>query len=207
MKKGMLYTISAPSGTGKTTLISELLKNDVLKNLKTSISYTTRKKRLNEKNHFNYYFISKKKFCKMIKRNVFLEYASIFGNYYGTCRTTIENNINSGINTILDIDWQGVYQIKKKISSVSTIFILPPSIIELKNRLYKRGVTNNEDIKKRLSNVINEIKHYFKYDYIIVNDNFKFALRDLKSIICNNYIDINRKKKQFKILNELIKSL
>lgn len=182
MKKGTLYIISAPSGTGKSTLIKKILKDKFLHNIKASISYTTRKKRPNEVNEKNYFFISKKKFSNMVKKHIFLEYAYIFGHYYGTSKIQIEENINSGIDVLLDIDWQGTKKIQKKISSVYAIFILPPSKNELIRRLHIRG-ENQEEIKKRILGAINEIKNCCNYDYVIINDNLEIAFENLKSII------------------------
>ncbi|MGP1930692.1 MAG: guanylate kinase [Arsenophonus sp. ET-YP4-MAG3] len=183
MIQGILYIISAPSGVGKSSLIQALLKIQHLYEIKVSISYTTRKIRPSEKNGENYYFISEKKFQQMIKNNDFLEYASIFGNYYGTSRIVIEKNINNGIDLFLDIDWQGAQQIRKKISLIRTIFILPPSKNELLRRLYRRGQDNKKIIKQRMSQFLAEIKHYNEYDYIIINDDFNTALKNLESII------------------------
>lgn len=183
MKKGVLYIISAPSGTGKSSLIQELLKNNFFMNIKYSISYTTRKKRLNEVNRINYFFVTKDKFKNMIKSGYFIEYSCIFGNYYGTSKFLVEKNINSGIDLLLDMDWRGVKQIKKKISSVCAIFILPPSKKELLRRLRNRGEDKEDVIKNRMKQAEIEIKNYTKYDYIIINDDFTSALENLVHII------------------------
>lgn len=185
MKKGILYIISAPSGTGKSSLIQALLKNKFFINIKYSISYTTRKKRLNEINKVNYFFVTKDKFKRMIESDCFIEYSYIFGDYYGTSKFLVEKNINSGVDLILDIDWKGTEQIKKKISSVCAIFILPPSKKELLRRLIHRGVDKKEVIRYRMKQAEIEIKNYINYDYIIINDNFTSALKNLKSIIRN----------------------
>ncbi|BGI50947.1 MAG: guanylate kinase [Arsenophonus endosymbiont of Ceratovacuna japonica] len=205
MIKGKLYIISAPSGTGKSTLIKALLKIKSLCNMKVSISYTTRAIRPGEKNNKHYYFISKYKFKKMIKNNDFLEYACVFGNYYGTSRIIIEKNINSGINMLLNIDWQGAKQIRQKITSICTIFILPPSKNELLRRLRMRNQDSEEIINKRIKQSVNEIKHYHEYDYIIINNNFNVALEDLKSIIQTEYLNLDHKSQKYNILiNKLL---
>lgn len=208
MKKGTLYIISAPSGTGKSTIIRQLLKSKLLHNLKTSISYTTRKKRLNETNKKNYFFITKKKFIKMIKNKMFLEYVYIFDNYYGTSKIQLEKNINSGFDVLLDIDWKGTQQIQKKMSSVYTIFILPPSKTELFRRLCNRGCDKQEIIKKRMREAIHEIKNYRYYDYVLVNDNLNVVVENLKSIINFNRLSSEFQNKKCDILvNKLLNDL
>lgn len=202
MKKGVLYIISAPSGTGKSSLIRALLKNKFLVNIEYSISYTTRKKRLNEINKINYFFVTKNKFKKMIKSDCFIEYSCVFGDYYGTSKFLVEKNINSGIDLLLDIDCKGLEQIKKKISSVCAIFILPPSKKELLRRLKSRGEDEKEVIEYRMKQAEIEIKNYTKYDYIIINDNFSSALKNLKSIIKNRCLFSKYSKKKFDDLVE-----
>ncbi|MGP1956763.1 MAG: guanylate kinase [Arsenophonus sp. NC-PE1-MAG3] len=183
MFQGTIYIISAPSGAGKSSLIQALLKTQLLYDIQVSISYTTRAIRNGEKNGKHYYFITESKFQKMIKDNDFLEYACVFGNYYGTSRTIIKEIINSGVDIFLDIDWQGAQQICQKIPSARTIFILPPSKNQLLCRLRDRGRDSKKTINQRMTQAIAEMKHYNEYDYIIVNDNFNTALEDLQSII------------------------
>ena len=179
--KGSLIVISSPSGAGKTTITKKLLSTK--KNIVLSISVTTRKPRINEVNKKDYFFVSKKKFNELIKKKSFLEYAKVFDNYYGTLKKNILNNIKQNKITILDIDWQGARQIKKKLAKyTSTIFILPPSIKELKNRLLKRE-KNYHFIKKRMSKAKKEIMHWKEYDYVVVNDNLTKCLNTIRSII------------------------
>ncbi|AXN02103.1 Guanylate kinase [Candidatus Purcelliella pentastirinorum] len=194
MNKGILFIISAPSGTGKSTLIKSLIKKISKYKTKISISYTTRNKRMGELNGKHYYFISRNKFKKMIKNKEFLEYAIIFENYYGTPKKIIKNLLLKGINIFLNINWQGAKQVKKKIKNNISIYIIPPSIKELIKRLKKRGSENQIDIKKRIKQSMKEIKHYIKYDYLIINDKFNVALSDLRNIFISEYKKIKNKE-------------
>ena len=179
--KGSLIVISSPSGAGKTTITKKLVA--AKKNIVLSISVTTRKPRINEVDKKDYFFVTKKKFNELIKKNSFLEYAKVFDNYYGTLKKNILKNIKQNKITILDIDWQGARQIKKKLAKyTNTIFILPPSIKELKNRLLKRE-KNYQFIKKRMSKAKKEIMHWKEYDYVVVNDNLTKCLNVIRSII------------------------
>ncbi|WP_348666647.1 guanylate kinase [Arsenophonus symbiont of Ornithomya chloropus] len=204
MIKGNLYIVSAPSGAGKSTLIKALLKANFFYDMQVSISYTTRKIRPGEKNGKHYYFITKKQFHKMIKNDDFLEYAYVFGNYYGTSRILVEKKLNSGIDLFLNIDWQGSQQIHQKIKNAPSIFIVPPSKNELLRRLNSRGQDIKATIDRRMSQAVNEIKHYKEYDYIIINDDFNTALQDLKSIIRSERL---RSKRQMQKHNTLINKL
>lgn len=192
MIQGTLYIVSAPSGAGKSSLIQALLKTQPLYDTKVSISHTTRAIRPGEKNGEHYYFITESKFQQMIEHNDFLEYACVFGNYYGTSRAVIEEIINSGVDVFLDIDWQGAQQIRKKMPSARTIFILPPSKNELLRRLRGRGQDSEETINRRMEQAVAEMKHYSEYDYIIVNDDFNTALGDLQSIIRSERLRLER---------------
>ncbi|MGP1958605.1 MAG: guanylate kinase [Arsenophonus sp. NC-CH8-MAG3] len=204
MFQGTLYIISAPSGAGKSSLIQALLKTQLLYDTQVSISYTTREIRDGEKNGEHYYFITKSKFQKMIEDNDFLEYACVFGNYYGTSRTIIKEIINSEVDIFLDIDWQGAQQVCQKIPSARTIFILPPSKNQLLCRLRDRGRDSEKIINQRMAQAIAEIKHYNEYDYIIVNDDFNTALGDLECIIRSERL---RSKHQIQRHNTLINKL
>ncbi|CAL4323472.1 Guanylate kinase [Buchnera aphidicola (Thelaxes suberi)] len=204
MKSGICFIISAPSGTGKSSLISSFLSTKWGFNARSSISYTTRSMRPGEKEGQHYYFISKKKFETMINKNIFLEYAVVFNNYYGTSRILIEKMLSEGNDVILDIDWQGARQIRNYFSHSISIFILPPSKLELYNRLKKRGQNTDLDIKHRIKKAVFEISHYKEYDYLIVNDNFTKAVSDLKSIIISHRLSLYYQKYN---IDELIKSL
>lgn len=179
--QGNIFIISAPSGAGKTTLCKEIVK--VLPNLRFSVSYTTRQPRDGEVNGEDYYFIDEKRFREMIGNNEFAEWAEVHGNYYGTSKKVLNDIINSGLDVILDIDVQGAAQIKKNIGGGVYIFVLPPTIEELRRRLDIRGQNRPEEIQRRLERALDEIREYKNYDYVIVNDRFEEALNALKSII------------------------
>lgn len=179
--QGNIFIISAPSGAGKTTLCKEIVK--VLPNLRFSVSYTTRQPRTGEVNGEDYYFIDEKRFREMIGNNEFAEWAEVHGNYYGTSKKVLDDIIDSGLDVILDIDIQGAAQIKKNIEGGVYIFVLPPSIEELRRRLDIRGQNRPDEIQRRLQRAIDEIREYKNYDYVIVNDRFEEALNALKSII------------------------
>ncbi|OOF56576.1 guanylate kinase [Rodentibacter genomosp. 2] len=184
MSQGNLYILSAPSGAGKSSLISALLERDSSTQKMVSISHTTRDPRPGEIDGVHYYFVSKEEFESLIKQDLFLEYATVFGgNYYGTSLPAIQENLAKGIDVFLDIDWQGAQQIRKKVVNVKSIFILPPSLPELERRLIGRGQDSEAVIMERMVKAKNEISHYDEYDYIIINDNFEQALADLQSIL------------------------
>lgn len=185
MIQGELYIISAPSGTGKSSLIQALLekKTQPFRDTQVAISHTTRSIRPGEKHNEHYFFVSKEKFREMIEHDVFLEHAEVFGNYYGTSRENVEQVLASGVNVLLDIDWQGAQQIRKKIPQARSIFVLPPSRDELDRRLRIRGQDSEEVIAKRMSQAVAEITHFAEYDHLIVNDDFNLALLDLETII------------------------
>jgi len=178
--KGELYIISAPAGGGKTTIVSLLLNE--IPNLTRAITCTTRKPRKGEINGKDYIFLSKEEFENQIKEGRFLEYALIHGNYYGTPKEEVEKLLNNGKDVILVIDVQGMKQIKNKIKPMTTIFIIPPSIDELINRMRKRGDIE-EEINKRLETAKRELKQWKDYDYIVINDILEHAKEDIKRII------------------------
>lgn len=210
---GLLYIISGPSGTGKTTLIKNILNNqnyhpaisfkNIQKNLQLSISYTTRKPRDGEISGKDYHFISKKKFQKMIDNNMFFEYAQVFNYYYGTEKNSIQKMLQSGIHIILNIDWQGAKQIRCQVPHAYTIFILPPSKYELERRLRTRKKDTEKTIITRMQQAISEITHIKEYDYIIVNDNLQTALIHLQSIILSEQLRVVYQTEKY---NQLINS-
>lgn len=197
MFQGNLYILSAPSGAGKSSLISALLASDSSTQKMVSVSHTTRAPRPGEVEGVHYYFVSKEEFESLIEQDLFLEYAKVFGgNYYGTSLPAIEENLAKGIDVFLDIDWQGAQQIRKKVPSVKSIFILPPSLPELERRLIGRGQDSEEVITERMSKAISEISHYDEYDYVIVNDDFEKALKDLQSILQSERLTKDYQQKQ-----------
>ena len=177
-----IFVISSPSGGGKTSLIKKLLEDPRSEGTVLSISHTTREKRLNEKDGVDYFFTDKKSFEDKIKKNDFLEYATVFDNYYGTSQETVNTLVSQGKTVILELDWQGAKQVKSKIPCY-LIFLLPPSIDDLKKRLIDRNLDESEIIEKRINEAKNEISNSEIYDFLILNDNFEMALKDLKSII------------------------
>jgi len=181
MKKGRIFVISAPSGSGKTTLTKELLKE--CKNLVFSTSFTTRKLRRGEKNKHDYIFVSEKKFKDYLKKKKFLESAEVFGNYYGTPKDFVDKTIKKGKDILLVIDVQGAFKVKRVRPEAILIFILPPSLKELKRRLCKRKSDGAQEIKLRLNIAKKEMARAKKYDYVIVNSVFDKALGELKEIV------------------------
>ena len=177
-----IFVISSPSGGGKTSLIKKLLEDSRSEGAVLSISHTTREKRLNEKDGVDYFFTDKKSFEDKIKKNDFLEYATVFDNYYGTSQETVNTLVSQGKTVILELDWQGAKQVKSKLLCY-LIFLLPPSIDDLKKRLIDRNLDESEIIEKRINEAKNEISNSEIYDFLILNDNFEMALQDLKSII------------------------
>ncbi|QCI20565.1 guanylate kinase [Buchnera aphidicola (Brachycaudus cardui)] len=200
MSRGILFIISAPSGTGKSSLIQEILKLKSLYNSQVSISHTTRIIRPGELHGKHYYFVSKKEFQRMIKQDSFLEYATVFNNYYGTSRQFIEKMLSSGIDIFLDIDWQGAKQIRYKMPESKSIFLLPPSKDILYKRLKKRGQDSETVIAKRMEKAVDEMQHYSEYDYLIINDDFKKSLDNLKTIIFAEHLCLIHQKNKFHVL-------
>ena len=180
-REGLLYVVSAPSGTGKTTLCRRIV--DSFFDLTLSISYTTRPPRNGEKDSRDYHFVTDEEFQKMIAEERFAEWAEIYGHRYGTSVNSLEKCWNKGIDIIFDIDEQGARQIKKRYTSGVFIYLLPPSLKELEKRLVDRGTDSREVIKKRLKEVKKEISHSTWYNYAVVNDRLEDAFLKLKSII------------------------
>ena len=178
-----LFVISAPSGAGKTTLIESLLEHSSKRNLRLGISCTTRSKRKNETNGESYFFKTKEEFQEMSEKEELLESAEVFGNFYGTPRKWVEEQLNKDIDIILELDWQGEKQIKENYPDAISIFILPPSLEDLRERLNKRNQDSEDDIKKRLAQAKIEIINGCSFDKIIINDDFEAAVKDLIFII------------------------
>ncbi|MGA1862766.1 guanylate kinase [Deferribacter thermophilus] len=199
MYKTKLFVVSAPSGAGKTSLCNKLISK-YKDRLKYSISYTTREPRIGEVDGQDYFFIDEKKFKKMINNEEFLEWAVVHGNYYGTSKKLIEEYLSSGYDVILDIDPQGARQIKAKYSDAVFIFIVAPSMKELKNRLVNRRTETIENINIRMKNALEEIKFYKMYDYLIVNKYLNIAFEELNAI----YLSEHLKTKDIENIEELI---
>jgi len=180
MTLGTLYIVSAPSGAGKTSLITAML--ETLEGVQVAISHTTRPIREGEIDGKHYHFINKATFEDDIEKGLFLEHANVFGNYYGTSHAAVNQQLEEGTDVILEIDWQGAQQIRKLAPNTRSIFILPPSISELENRLNKRNQDAADVITKRVAQAKEDITHYDEYDNIIINNDFEIALVELKSI-------------------------
>jgi guanylate kinase len=180
--RGNLFIVSAPSGAGKSSLISALLK-DKPSDKQVSVSHTTRKPRPGEVDGQHYHFITVEQFKALIAQNAFIEWAEVFGNFYGTSKLVIEQTLDKGIDVFLDIDWQGAEQVKKLMATAIGVFILPPSKTELERRLTGRGQDSQQVIDSRMAQAVSEMSHYAQYEFIIVNDDFDNALADLSAII------------------------
>lgn len=178
---GNLFIVSAPSGAGKSSLIQALLKRH--SDMQVSVSHTTREPRPGEQDGVHYHFISVDEFKALIAKDEFFEWAEVFGNYYGTSKSTIRDSLSRGIDVFLDIDWQGARQIKAQESSAKGIFILPPSLAELEQRLNKRGQDSSDVIAKRMAQAHSEMSHADEYEYLIINDNFDSALNEFERIV------------------------
>ncbi|WGE32791.1 guanylate kinase [Actinobacillus genomosp. 2] len=197
---GNLYILSAPSGAGKSSLINALLADLPRSEVQLSISHTTRNPRPGEEYGVHYYFTDHTDFKALIEKGHFLEWAEVFGNYYGTSLPMIEQSLEKGIDVFLDIDWQGARQIREKVPNVKTIFILPPSREELEKRLIGRGQDSAETIANRMAEAISEMSHYKEFDYVIVNDDFQTALNDLKAILTAERLKQDAQAVRFKDL-------
>ncbi|MGE7992837.1 guanylate kinase [Pseudomonas sp. NPDC089554] len=181
---GTLYIVSAPSGAGKTSLVTALTQDD--KHVRVSVSHTTRNMRPGEENGVNYHFVAHEQFKALIEKGDFLEHAEVFGNFYGTSRSALQQTLDQGIDLILEIDWQGAQQVRELMPEALSIFILPPSQEALRHRLDNRGQDSEEIIAGRMKEAVTEMVHYDEYDYVIINDDFADALQDLKSVFRAN---------------------
>lgn len=180
MKKGKLFVISGPSGTGKGTICKELIKSE---NIRLSVSMTTRGPREGEVHGVNYYFTSREEFILKIDEGGFLEHAEVFGNFYGTPKKEVLERLDEGIDVILEIDVQGALQIKEVYPDAILVFILPPSLTELRSRLEGRGTETQDVVERRLGEAVKEISFAGQYDYAVVNDQLEEAVENVKSII------------------------
>jgi len=203
LNKGMLYIIAAPSGAGKTSLVRAMA--DQVDSVVISISHTTRMARPGEIDGVNYHFVSTEKFQTLIEQNIFLEYAQVFGSYYGTSSEWVREKLQSGNDVILEIDWQGAKQIRQLFPHTTSIFIVPPSLEVLQNRLKERAQDSAQVIEKRMLEAKAEISHYHEFDYLIVNDNFELAVGDLKNIVLAHRLRTDRQKSvNHKLLESLL---
>jgi len=207
--QGNLFILSAPSGAGKSSLISALLQAEnqqkTHRTMQVSVSHTTRLPRPGEVDGQHYHFVDVEQFQQLISENAFYEYAQVFDNYYGTSEAAIEKQLAQGIDVFLDIDWQGAQQVRKRNPNVTTIFIAPPSGAELENRLRSRGQDSDDVISARMAQAKSESSHYLEFDYIIVNDEFEQALADLNTIVTNQTLKTNQQaEKHQSLFSELL---
>lgn len=192
--KGTLFIIAAPSGAGKTSLVRELV--EAVPGLSVSISHTTRPPRDHEKHGVDYYFVGEDEFQDLLEQNRFLEHATVFDHRYGTSRAWVEEQLAEGMDIILEIDVQGAQQARSIIEDTVSIFILPPSIAALEERLQGRG-DDERNIRRRLRDAVSEIEHYNEYDYLVVNEFFDKTLKQLIAIIVGNRHDYRRHQDYF----------
>lgn len=192
--KGHLYVVAAPSGGGKTSLVKALV--DANENIKVAVSHTTRKQRPDEKDGINYHFVDRADFEEMISKGEFLEYAEVFGNLYGTSMAAINQSLDSGCHLILEIDWQGAAQIRQRMPASRSIFILPPSLETLRERLVGRGQDDEATIAHRMDLAFSEMSHFHEFDYLVVNDDFDVALGEIHVIVVK---DPSSEKYQLKV--------
>ncbi|SDK40111.1 guanylate kinase [Microbulbifer yueqingensis] len=181
MQAGTLFTVSAPSGAGKTSLVKALVDSD--SQVTVSVSHTTRPMRPGEQNGVNYHFVERESFVDMLGRDAFLEHAQVFDNFYGTSKEWVEETLAGGRDVILEIDWQGAAQVRRLLPDTVGIFILPPSQETLRERLTGRGQDDPAVIERRMSQAIDEMSHYVEADYLVINDDFQVALNELRAVV------------------------
>ncbi len=200
-ERGNLFVVVAPSGAGKTSLVTALLQREA--NIRLSISFTTRAPREGEADGREYHFIDRAKFESMIHAGDFLEHANVYGNYYGTSKRWIEDEISGDHDVLLEIDWQGAEQVRRLFPGVVGIFILPPSLEELRRRLRTRGKDTPEAIERRMASAREEISHVLEFEYIIVNERFESALDDLIAIVRAARLSrVQQSHRQSKLIDE-----
>ena len=201
--RGTLYTVSAPSGAGKTSLVAALLKR--CDHLQVSISHTTRPMRPGEQDGVNYHFVSTDRFTHMLSQGDFLEHAQVFDNYYGTSQQWVQETLAAGTDVILEIDWQGAAQVRRLLTDTVGIFILPPSRQALRERLTGRGQDDSSVIEKRMAEADSEISHYPEADYLIINDDFDTSLEQLQAVIVGQRMRLaNQQARHTGLLSDLL---
>ncbi|AMC33371.1 guanylate kinase [Janthinobacterium sp. B9-8] len=204
MAKGNLFVVTAPSGAGKTTLVAALLAAD--QNVQLSVSFTTRAARPGEVDGKDYHFVSREVFEQMIHNGDFLEHAEVYGNYYGTSQTWINTAIDTGRDILLEIDWQGAAQVRRLFPEAIGLFILPPSVEVLEQRLKNRGKDSDEVIERRMAVAKEEISHVEEFDYVIVNEHIDEAVRDIVSAVRAERLKLHRQSTRHQALISGLKS-
>jgi guanylate kinase len=191
-RTGQLFIVSAPSGAGKTSLVKALL--ETISDIEVSVSSTTRAPRSGEVSGIDYHFISEEGFQQVVAQDGFLEYATVFGNSYGTSKRLVDEKLAQGVDIILEIDWQGAQQVRRVMKDSCSIFILPPSKQVLEERLRGRGLDSDEVINKRMRTAVDEMVHHEEYDFLVVNDDFEVALDELAMIVKTQRLAMKRGK-------------
>ena len=200
---GLLFVVSAASGTGKTSLVKALLER--VNNLHVSVSHTTRGQRPGELDGVHYHFSNKEDFLSLVNEGGFIEYAEVFGNYYGTAQATVKEQLAKGHDVLLEIDWQGAQQVRRLFAESKQIIILPPSQFDLRERLSNRGTDAVDVIEHRLSCAVEDMQQYSNFDYIIINDDFNKALHDLEAVIIANRLVLSQQANRHeKLIQKLI---
>lgn len=199
---GNLFIVTAPSGAGKSSLVKALLEAD--RGIRLSVSYTTRPPRPGEEDGVHYHFVTVERFQAMLGNGDFLESAEVYGNYYGTSQPWIEDQMRAGQDILLEIDWQGAAQVRKLFPDAIGLFILPPSLAELRRRLEGRGQDSAEVIERRIAAAQEDISHAYSFDYLVVNDNFATALADLQTVVHAQRLAIRH---QMQCLEPLLRDL
>ncbi len=202
--KGQLFVIAAPSGAGKTSLVKALIKDS--DGVGVAVSHTTRPQRLDETDGVNYHFIDRRSFEAMVEAGEFLEWAEVFGNLYGTSKAEVDSLLNASRHLLLEIDWQGAQQIRRHIAGTQSIFLFPPSLATLRERLLNRAQDDEATVRRRMDAALQEISHYDEFDYWLVNDVFNEALNKLQKIITGQGAEF-RQQNQLRKLKPMIKSL
>ncbi|WP_436913294.1 guanylate kinase [Acinetobacter schindleri] len=200
---GLLFVVSAASGTGKTSLVKALLER--VNNLHVSVSHTTRGQRPGELDGVHYHFSTKENFLNLVNEGGFIEYAEVFGNYYGTAQATVKEQLAKGHDVLLEIDWQGAQQVRRLFPESKQIFILPPSQFDLRQRLSNRGTDSVDVIEHRLGCAVEDMQQYVNFDYVIINDDFNKALHDLEAVIIANRLVLHQQANRHeKLIQALI---
>lgn len=192
MLSGTLFIVAAPSGAGKTTLVGRLLAEDA--RVRHSISFTTRAPRTGEEDGREYHFIDVQRFLAMRERGEFAEWAEVHGNFYGTSRVWLDQRMQEGCDMVLEIDWQGAQQVRRQFPEAVGIFILPPSIAELENRLRRRGADSEDVIARRVAAALGEMRHVGEFDFVIINNDLDVALGELKAAVCASRLRFPRQR-------------
>ncbi|MEA3302362.1 MAG: guanylate kinase [Pseudomonadota bacterium] len=200
MNSGILFIVSAPSGAGKTSLLKALLERrqeviqQPVQKRALSVSHTTRQPRSGEVNGEHYHFVSVDAFQRMEREQAFLESAQVFDNYYGTAEASVRQQLETGRDVILEIDWQGARQVRERFADAVLIFVVPPSIEALRERLSSRGQDSDEIIERRMADALSEMSHFDEYDYIVINDLFEQGVDDLDAVMRTQHLSLERQQ-------------